>query len=165
MSEVKVYTLKALRLADPVEDGTMPLGASLKELFRTYRDTCEFTEEEGQDDDHYSDKDDDPIITFTEKGKKSIKVSTFDYSPEVLMALKGGSVVDNIWSEPAATEEIFKALQLETAPGVKFNFPYCRVRATFNAKLQKKGLALLEITFRPLSPAPGKPSVMIEKPA
>lgn len=159
MAETKVYGLKSLKFGTPLPNGDMQ--TTLTELCRTYRDTCEFTEDDPEQTDEYSDQSDDPVLTLLTKGKKSIKVSTFDYDPAVLMKVKGGTVVQGQWAEPAAVPEIYQAVCLETDSEVPFYFPKARIFAKFNAKFQKKGLALLEITIIPQSPAANKPAVLI----
>lgn len=161
MAETKVYGLKSLKMGEPLPSGDMQ--TALTELCRTYRDSCEFIEDDPEQTDEFSDQSDDPVITFFGKGKKTIKVSTFDYDPAVLVKVKGGTVVNGQWAEPAATPEIYQAVCLETDSDVPFHFPKARIFGKINANLQKKGLALLEITIVPQSPAVGKPAVLIGK--
>lgn len=161
MAEVKIYGLKSLKTGTPLPSGDMQ--TALTELCRTYRDSCEFTEDDPETVDEYSDQSDDPILTIATKGKKTIKVSTFDYSPAVLQKVKGGTIVNGQWAEPATMPEIFMAVRLETDSDVPFDIPKAKVMAKINAKLQKKGVALLELTFIPQSPAAGKPAILIGK--
>lgn len=162
MAEVKTYGLKTLKHAAVEADGSFP--AVLTELCRTYRDSVEFTEADPTTTEEFCDQEDDAIFQIVEKGAKEISFSTFDYSPEVLQKVKGGTIVDNTWSEPTITPEIHMAIEIETNTGVKFQFPKCRVIAQFNSRFQKRGLTLLDVTLRPLSPAPGVPAVAIVKP-
>lgn len=159
MAETKTYGLQAIKSAEPSADGTMP--AVLTELCRTYRDSAEFTEDDPTITEEFCDQEDDPIATFAVKGSKTIKFSTFDYSPETLVKLKGGTILNGAWSEPTLTPEIYQAIEITTNTGLPFKFPKCRVMAKFNAKLVKNGLSLLEVTLRPVSPAAGKPAVII----
>ena len=165
MAEVKTYGLKVIKAAPVEEDGSFPLEASLTELCRTYRDSVEFTESDATTTEEFSDQEDDPIFQIVERGSKEIKLSTFDYSPETLVKLKGGTIVDETWSEPTVSPEIYLAIEITTNTGVKFQFPKCRVIAQFNSKFQKKGLTLLDVRLKPLSPATGVPAVAIVKPA
>ncbi|WP_172917177.1 hypothetical protein [Capnocytophaga canis] len=160
MAEIKTYGLKSVKHADPKPDGTFP-DSGLTELCRTYQNSCEFTEDDPQITEEYCDQADDPVMTFMEKGGKNIKFSAFDYSPETLKALKGGTVLDSKWHEPTATAEIYRAIELTTDTGLKFMFPKCRVFAKFNAKFVKNGMMLLEVTLKPVSPAPNKSAVII----
>lgn len=161
MAETRTYGLKQIKSGDPTEDGTMP--AVLEELCRTYRDSCEFTEDDPQITEEFADQEDDPIEVFSTKGAKQIKFSTFDYSPETLAKLKGGTVVNGQWAEPTSSTSIYQAIELTTDTDTPFQFPKCRVLTKFNAKFVKNGLALLEVTLKPLSPAKGKPAVLIGK--
>lgn len=157
----KTYGLKKIRSAEPSADGTMPV--LLEELCKTLRDSCDFVEDDPQITEEYSDQEDDPEEVFIVKGAKSIKFSTFDYSNETLVKLKGGTVVDGQWAEPAVMPVIYQAIELLTNTDLPIQFPKCRVITKFNTKLVKNGLALLEVTLRPVSPAEGKPAVLIGK--
>ncbi|MCU7543544.1 hypothetical protein N4242_11250, partial [Riemerella anatipestifer] len=86
---------------------------------------------------------------FQEKGKRDIKVSTYDYTADFIKKVKGGTVVDGEWKEGDNTP-IFKALQIESDTGHLIKCPKVQVFARLNIKLKKKELALLEITFKPL---------------
>lgn len=161
MAEIRTYGLKQINAGDVTADGTMP--TKLEELCRTYRDSCEFTEDDPQLTEEFCDQEDDPIEIFTVKGAKQIKLSTFDYSPETLVKLKGGTVVNGQWAEPPSATAIYQAIEIITDRGLPFHFPNCRVIAKFNAKFVKNGVALLEIILKPMSPAKGKPAVLIGK--
>ncbi len=160
MAETKTYGLKSIKHADPTLDGTFP-SSGLVELCRTYKDSCEFTEDDPSITEEFCDQEDDPVMVFIEKGAKNVKFSTFDYSPETLKTLKGGTVLDNKWSEPTTLPEIHRAIEITTATGLKFCFPKARVIAKFNAKFVKNGMMLLEVTLKPVSPASGKPAIII----
>lgn len=159
MSEVISYGLKKIEFGEPTGINTMPV--AMDEKFRTYRDSCEFAEEDPNIKPEYSDQSDDPIINIGTKGKKSVKVSTFDYSPEVLQFLKGGTVVDGQWHEPAGLPVIEKAVRLTTDTGLPIEFPKTQVMAKFNAKLTKEGVKLLEITITPLAADKSSGAVII----
>lgn len=161
MATVKTYGLKKVSSGAVVEDGTMP--PVLEELCKTLRDSCEFIEEDPQITEEFSDQEDDAEEIFIVKGGKSIKFSSFDYSPEALVKLKGGTIVDGQWAEPAVMPEIYLAIELLTNTDLPLCFPKCRVFAKFNTKLVKNGLALLEVTLRPLSRGKGKGSILIGK--
>lgn len=157
----KTYGLKQLLSAEPSVDGTMP--AALTELCSTLRDSCDFTEDEPQITDEFSDQQDDPIQTFAVKGPTTLKFSTFDYSPEVLVKLKGGTILDGQWAEPVRMQDIHQAIRIVTMTDLFLDFPKCKVMTKFNSKLVKNGLMLLEVTLRVLSPAEGKSAILIGK--
>ncbi len=153
------YGLKSIKFGDPTGQHTMPSG--MAEKFRTYRDTCEFTEEDPNKKEEHCDQVDEPFLTIYRKGAKKIKVSTFDYSPEVLEFLKGGTVVDEKWHEPSGVPRIFKAVALETDTGMVFQFPKCQIFAKFNAKMTKEGVKLLEVEMTPIATEANKGAVII----
>jgi len=161
MALVKTYGCKQINSATITEDGSMP--AVLTELCKTYRDSVTFSEDEATVTDEFSDQEDDPVHTFVVKGGKNITFSTFDYSPETLVKLKGGTIVDGQWAEPVVMPEIYEAIEILTNADLPFHFPKCRVFARFNANLVKNGLSLLEVTLKPLSPGDGKSAVLIGK--
>ena len=160
MAETKTYGLQMVKTGAVVADGTFPLDAAMTELCKTHKNSCEFTEDDPTITEEFSDQQDDPIHTFLEKGGKTIKFSTFDYTPATLIKLKGGTVLNDEWSEPVTQTEIVQAMQLVLNSGNSFKFPKVRIIAKFNAKLVKNGLALLEVTVKPLSPASDKPAVI-----
>ncbi|MDM1093422.1 hypothetical protein [Myroides odoratimimus] len=159
MAEKRTYGLKQLNSGEVTADGTMP--TKLDELCRTHRDSCEFTEDDPQITEEFCDQEDGSIETFEQSGGKQIKFATFDYSPETLVKLKGGTVVNGQWASPITKTAIYQAIELITDTGLPFHFPKCRVTAKFNAKFVKNGLSLLEVVLKPMSPAPGKPDVLI----
>ncbi len=159
MSEVISYGLSKIEFGEPTGTNTMPV--AMAEKFRTYRDSCEFSEDEPNIKPEYADQSDDPIISIGTKGKKSVKVSTFDYSPEVLQFLKGGTILDGQWHEPVGLPVIEKAVRLTTNTGLPIEFPKAQIMAKFNAKLTKEGVQLLEVTITPLAADSSGGSVII----
>ncbi|MHC5309135.1 hypothetical protein ACYSNM_03490 [Myroides sp. LJL116] len=159
MSEKRTYGLKVLNAGEVTADGSMP--EQLEELCRTYKNSVEFTEDDPQITEEYCDQEEDPIEIFVQKGAKQIKFSTFDYSPETLVKLKGGTIVNGQYAESTNTESIYLAIELITNTGMPFHFPKCRVTTKYNAKFIHDGMALLEVTLKPMSPGAGKSPVLI----
>lgn len=156
MSEI-VYGCKAIKFGEPADTGVMP--TVLTKLFDTYRDSVSFVEEDADFQDEFSDQQDDPIISLGTKGVKTLKGSTFDWTPTVLQTLKGGTVVDGMWTEPAVMPVITKAVELETDSGVIIRCSKWQVSAKLNMEIKKKNVALLEFTLKPLLPVSiGKPT-------
>tara|TARA_R110002033_G_scaffold1964_2_gene14473 strand:+ start:427 stop:921 length:495 start_codon:yes stop_codon:yes gene_type:complete len=158
MAETKTYGLKIIKSADPEASGDMP--AVLTELCKTYKNSCEFVEDDPTITEENSDQQDDPIHVFVEKGGRTVKLSTYDNSNELLLKLKGGSILNGQWLEPTAQAPIYQAVEITMDSGIPLAFPKCLVSAKFNWKMVKNGLALLEITLKPLSPAENKPAVI-----
>lgn len=170
MAEIRTFGLKALRFGEIVADGSFPQASAMEQLVRTKRDTCKISETESQTSPVYCDQEDDPVeVLKGEKGEKTIEVDTFDYSPETLKKLKGGTVTQmqigsenyNVWSESTAGEDIYKAVEIETRTGVMFRFPKCLILAKLDTEFKREDISLLRLTIKPMSPATGKPSVQV----
>lgn len=161
MSEVRTYGLKSVLVGEPTETGAMPV--VLEELCRTYRNSFEFLEDPPELKEEHSDQDDEPVEVFATKGSKTVRFSTFDYSPETLVKIKGGEIVNEKWAEPTGIPEIYVALRAVTDTGLEFDFPKVRLMASFNAKIIKDGLALIEVLIKPVSPGKGKSGLQIGK--
>ncbi|MFX1617831.1 hypothetical protein JZ945_03055 [Riemerella anatipestifer] len=156
MSKI-LYGLKTIKIGPVINEKTMP-EASAMTAFQTHRDTFETTEEEGELSEDFSDQSDEPIIVFQGNSKKIIKVATFDYSPEFLKMVKGGTVVEGEWKE-GDNSPIYNSLEIETDTGHLIRYPKTQIFCTFNLKLKKKEMALLNLTFKPMS------KISIKKPA
>lgn len=159
MAEKYSYGLKTLKFGEPT--GTMTMPALMEEKFRTYKNSCEFTEDDTEKKSEYCDQSDDPFLTILTKGQKRVKVSTFDYDSNVLSFLKGGTVVNGQWFEPSGVPQLFKAVEIVTDTGLPFSFPKMQIFAKFNAKMTKDGVKLLEIEMLPMAPEAGKGAVII----
>lgn len=168
--EIRTFGLKALRFGAVKEDGTAPKTSEMEELVRTKRDTCKISEDETQTSPLYCDQEDDPIEIFKgEKGEKTIEVDTFDYNPETLKKLKGGTVAQieedgtqlKVWSESTTGEDIYQAVEIETRTELKFRFPKCLILAKLDTEFKRGDVVLLRLKIKPVSPANGKPSVQI----
>ena len=96
-------------------------------------------------------------------------MDTFDYNPEILKKLKGGTVAQveedsqqlKVWSESVTGEDIYKSVEIETRTEVKFRFPKCMILAKLDAEFKREEVLLLRLKIKPVSPANGKPSVQI----
>lgn len=155
MSEI-LYGCKAIKFGVAADTGVMP--TPMTKLFDTYRDTVSFIEEDPDVVDEYSDQSDTPIISLHTAGAKSLKASTFDWTPATLQELKGGTVVDGMWKEPTTSAIITKAVEVELDSGHKIRCSKWQVIAKINMEIKKKNIALLEVTMKPLLPVEiGKP--------
>lgn len=151
MAERILNGLQKIELGDVQGDGTeMP--AVMTEGFRTYRDSVTLSEDDPDIQEEFADQSDDPFIVLSTKGAKTIKGSTFDYSPETLKKLKGGTIVDSKWKEPDVMPIIYQAVRLTTKTGATVECPKVQVFAKFNAEFKQKGVSLLEFTLKPLAP-------------
>ena len=160
------YGLKTLKFGECTGKNTMPDASKLAEKFETYRNSCEFTEDDPEIKEEYTDQRDSPVMVIPTKGKKTIKVSTLDYSTKVLQFLKGGTVSDKgQWQEPAYFPQIFKAVEITTLTGLKFACPKAQIIAKFTAKFTKEGGKLIEVSLIPMEAEQGKGTIVITPPA
>ncbi len=159
------YGLKTLKFGECTGKHTMPAAAKLAPRFETYRNSCEFTEDDPDIKEEYTDQRDSPVLVIPTKGKKTIKVSTLDYSAATLQFLKGGTVTDKVWQEPAYFPQIFKAVEITTLTGLKFACPKAQIIAKFSAKFSKEGGKLIEVSIIPMEAEQGKGSIVITPPA
>ena len=159
------YGLKSLKFGECTGKNTMPAAAKLAPRFETYRNSGEFTEDDPEIKEEYTDQRDSPVMVIPTKGKKTVKVSTLDYSAAVLQFLKGGTITDaGDWQEPAHFPQIFKAVEITTLTGLKFAYPKAQLIAKFSAKFSKEGGKLIEVSLIPMEAEEGKGSVIITPP-
>lgn len=135
----------------PVEaDGTMPADSEFEELCKTYRDTVEIVDGDPDITEEYSDQTDEPIEVFVESGKTDGKFSGYEYDTETLQKLMGGTVVNGTWTE-GNNRGMDMAIRFKTDSGHIIAYPVVKLFAKKNLKLVKKGVALLDVVFKPKS--------------
>lgn len=135
----------------------LALAGTEKELKEdVYRDSFDFTEEEGTTTDHFAEMDVDPKISFTERGKLNMALQIMDTSVDNAALLMGGEVVDvageKTWSRPSANVEINKYIEVETEDGYKFIVPKAKVMGRINNQVRRNGIALIDVTITPQKP-------------
>lgn len=140
--------------ADVQENDAMPANGEFETLCKTYRDSVEIVDEDPETAEEYSDQDEAPIVAFLEAGKTQGRFSTFDFSAETLKKLMpGGTVVDGDFTFPTANLGFETALRFKTDSGHVIAWPKVKLFAKKNMQMVKKGVALIDVTFTPLSPA------------
>lgn len=155
------YGCKSLKFGECTGSHTMP--ASMEEKFNTFQNTVEFTEEDIKEYPQHNDQQDDPFCIIKQKGGKLIKAQTYDYSPETLQFLKGGTIVDGQWYEPALIPTNTKAVEIITDTDMPFQYPKAEVWAKFAAKFNKEGVKLLEVFIKPMAVSKDFGAVIIGK--
>lgn len=147
-----LYGTQLLEHAPITADGTMPLEAAWKPLCDTYRDSFEILDDDPEEADEYGDQQDEPIESFFIAGKTKGKFSTYDYSPETLKTLMGGTVVDGEWEEGDKKPQKI-AFRITTDSGHRIAYPVVSLFAKKNLKAKKKEVALIDCSFTALSKA------------
>ena len=153
------YGLASLIVSDIDPATGLALAGSEKELKEdVYRDTFNFTEEEGTTTDHFSEMDVDPKISFTERGKLNLSLQIMDTSVDTLALLLGGEVVTDAtagtktWSRPSVNENIEKFIEFVTVDGYKMVIPRGKLMGRINNQVRRNGIALIDVTITPQKP-------------
>lgn len=147
-----IFGTSSVEVAPIKPDGSMPLETAFTELCKTYKNSVEIVDQDPTTTEEYSDQSTEPIAAFVEAGKTEGKFSGYEYAPETLTKLLGGTVVDNEWMEgDNMGQEV--ALRFKTDSGHQISYPKVKLFGKKNLKLQKNAIALIDCTFTPLSKA------------
>jgi hypothetical protein len=164
------YGLKSVKVSDI--DAVTGLATSLTDIGKIYRETAEFTEDDPEEFEHYSELDDNPIISKTRKGVKSIMMNLMDTSADNLVKYLGGTVTSvegapDKWNEPTTTPEIFKAFEVEMEDGSKYGINRGRVSGKLMPDPKRSGFTVLQLMIKVLQPlvANVPPTYKVDPPA
>jgi hypothetical protein len=157
------YSLLSIKDGEIPDEGTM--STVLVQRATTYKGTASLKEDAPTVFDVESEELDDPEDSFTKRGKRTLAFSTFDYSPDQLVAYKGGEIAaDGAWEEPDQTPEIERSFQVLAKTGTLIEIPRGKLRAVFNDEMKQDGVALLEISVTVLKPiGPGVKALRISQ--
>ena len=134
-------------------------------LGRTREGTLSFNAADDQTQDINVEEQDDPVMqVVTTKGTLDIGWSMVDWDTDVMIALFGGSVVNNQWQAPDQSPTIEKSLKITPRDGKPFIYP--RVKATAKVNYDSTGkIFQLDVTCRKLKPEKtGEPGFMWGEP-
>ena len=151
-------------------DPTTGLPTDLTDVGRIYRDTGTWTEEDGDETNHYAEREQDPVITIKEQGLETLNFSLMDTPADTLVLWAGGTVTEvvdepDVWNKPRGPVNIEKSIEIVTADGTKFTIHRGKVTAKRNLTPTRNGIFLLEIQVRPMTPlVAGVPPVTIADP-
>lgn len=149
------YGLKSVKVS-PIDAGT-GLPTALTDIGKIYRDTAEFTQDDPEEFEHYSELDDNPIVSKTRKGVKNIRMRLMDTSADNLVLYLGGTVtevVDNPdkWNEPDDTPEIEKAFEFEMEDGSIVGINRGRISGKLIPDPKRSGFTVMELMIKVLQP-------------
>ena len=121
-------------------------------LGRTREGTISFNAADDQTQDINVEEQDDPVMqVITTKGTLDISYSMVDWSDDILIALLGGSVVNNQWQAPEQSPTIEKSFKITPRDGNPFIYP--RVKVTTKVNYDSTGkIFQLDVTCRKLKP-------------
>lgn len=145
-----IFGTKTVEMAPVTANGTMPLEAAWKELCKTYRDSVEIVDADPDIAEEFCDQVDEAIEVFIEAGKTDGKFSGYEYDTETLQKLMGGTVVNGTWTE-GNNRGMDMAIRFKTDSGHIIAYPVVKLFAKKNLKLVKKGVALIDVIFKPKS--------------
>lgn len=149
------YGLKSVK--DSAIDAVTGLPTALTDIGKIYRDSGEFTQEDAAKTEHFAELDDDPIISISRKGLKSIRIRLMDTSPTNLAKWIGGTVtvvVDtpDIWNEPDQTVQVERAFEFEMEDGTITGVRRGKVEAKHIIDPKRSGFSVIDMMITPLKP-------------
>ena len=147
--------LKELKMGPVAGDGGM--GTVLEVLSATVVDTAVLTNEAPTTTDFPIEEQDDPIYSTSVAGKRTIAWSTYNVTPDALVRVLGGSVVqdasgNDVWEAPLNTPQIYQSVQLTTLDGDIVKLVRVKIDAIIEWNFQKSKLAQVNITGTILKP-------------
>lgn len=153
MPNVVGVGLTSLKIGAIAADGGM--GTTLAAVGKTFKDSCQITEEDGELTEWYSEEDDDPLYSKQAKGKFSIAFQIMDADADALLALKGGTVsgtAPKVWSAPTTAPNIEKSIEITLTTGQKVQIVRGRIVAKLSGTVGKSGIVLVDVTITALTP-------------
>lgn len=169
MAEKRSIGLASLKIGDIAVDGGM--GTTLAAVGVTYKDSCELMQDDAEVTDIECEENDDPVESIEKLGKRTLKWSIMDYTPDTLVKVLGGTVTGEgteldpkVWNAPTTSPSLEKSIELISKSGVKFEIPRAKIMAKLNAKVVKNGVALVDVTATILTPTKANTSpIMISE--
>lgn len=148
-----IFGCKSVEAAEPEKDGSMPSEQDFEKLCKTYRDSVEITEDDPDVENEYSDQDTEPIASFAEAGETTGSFQAFEFDNDTLQKLyPDATVVDEEFTF-GKNIGFETAIRFKTDSGHIIAYPKVKFFAKKNIQLVKKGLALIDCQFTPLSQA------------
>lgn len=151
-------------------DAVTGLPTSLEDVGRIYRDTGTWTVADGEETNHYAERELDPVITIQNPGVETLNFSLMDTPADTLALWAGGTVTEvvdepDVWNKPRGPVNIEKSIEIVTADGTKFTINRGKVTAKRNLTPTRNGIFLLEISIKVMTPlVDGVPPVTIADP-
>lgn len=142
MSELRSFGLKSIKVGDIPDDGSMSI--VLNSVGLTLKDTAILKETAANNTPVYAEEVSYPIENFKDIGAVELDWTTLDYTPDQLVAVKGGQVVNGVWQAPQDVVYIEKSVQVITKRDLLIEIPRADMRSVLNAKFSKTGLAQID---------------------
>ena len=153
MSEVRSIGLTSIKIGDPEADGGM--GTTLAILGVTYQDTAELVRDDPEITEIFSEENDEPEEVLETKGPARVRWSIMSVNPEDVVKVLGGTASGTgpwVYESPTAKDPIEKSVEIITKTGLKIEIPRAKINAKENFQFRKKGVLLIDIEARILTP-------------
>jgi len=154
MSETKLLGVSSIQISDIAVDGDV--GTTFASLGNTYKDTAEITQEQDADIEHEYEELDEPGEIVPGVKKTKLKWIVTDFTPANLVKTLGGTTTgtapDDVWIAPATSSINEKSVKVTPKSGKPITYARVALRATYNYKLTRSGIAQLTIEGRVLAP-------------
>lgn len=153
MAEIRSIGLTSLKLGAIAGDGGM--GTSLTALGVTYQDTAELIREDPDITEIYSEENDEPEEVLETKGPIRLRWSILNVDPDEVVRVLGGEVTGTspkVYNSPVSKDPIELSVEIETRTGLKIQIPRAKINAKENFQFRKKGVLLIDIEARVLTP-------------
>lgn len=150
MEEIRSIGLKHIKIGDIAEDGGM--GSALTILGVTYVDTADLVQGDPELTEIFSEENDDPEEVIETKASKSVKWSIINFDPDEMVRVLGGTSVNGVWNAPTVMEPIEQSVEILSKNNLLIQIPRAKIVAKLNMQFRKKGVALIDIEAKILTP-------------
>jgi len=151
------YSYGLLSAKDSAITPATGLPALLADIGKIYRDSAEFTQEDAGKTEHFSELDDDPIVSISRKGLKSIRLRLMDTSASNCVKWLGGTLVEILdepdqWEEAEGTPRIERAFEFEMEDGSSYGIRRGMVDAKLMPDPKRAGFTVIDLMISVLKP-------------
>lgn len=150
MSEIRSIGLSSIKLGDVAVDGGM--GTTLAALGVTYQDTAELIRDDPDITEIFSEENDEPEEVLETKGPARVRWSIMNVDPAEAAKVLGGTGTGSVYESPVAKDPIEKSIEIITKTGLKIEIPRTKINAKENFQFRKKGVLLIDVEARILTP-------------
>lgn len=156
-----------IRDIDPANGSGVAAG-ELDITAEIFRDTFDMTEEDGTEQDYFSEMDNTPFLSFQEPGKETLSFEVIDTRPERLALFLGGEIVEaggkKTWSKPANAGIIEKHVTIVLLDDTEVVIPRAKMVGKKNLTFRRNQPWTLPVTLTPLAPGFGLSAMDISEP-
>jgi len=143
--------ISAIKWGNLASDGDV--APTFEEVGNTYKNVLSMNTTDDTTEDVYIEEADDPVLTVTtQKGYQELTWQTIDWTTDKLVAVFGGTVVNDQWKADANAPIVEKSLRIEPREGNPYIYPRVRLYPTVTKENSGAGLWLLNIRARVMKP-------------